>query len=108
MTRAAADFVPFARDAASRVEAIHAGFAAHGYDLHRHDDWLIGVTAFGVQDFHCRGARQRSTAGRIILMEPQEMHDGEAGIAEGFAYRIPWRSGGGRDVRYQGRDPGAG
>jgi hypothetical protein len=76
------------RDAASGIEAIHAGFAAHAYDLHRHDEWLVGVTDHGVQDFFCRGARRRSTPDRIILIEPQEVHDGEAGGEDGFVYQI--------------------
>jgi AraC-like DNA-binding protein len=83
------------RDGATGIEAIQARFAAHAYDLHRHDDWLVGVTDHGVQDFFCRGARRRSTPGRVILIEPQEAHDGQAGSGEGFAYRMlylprPW------------------
>ena len=82
------DRIRFVRDGASGVEAIRARFAGHAYDLHRHDDWLVGVTDRGVQDFFCRGARQRSTPGRIILIEPGEMHDGQAGAAGGFAYSM--------------------
>ena len=82
------DRVHLVRDAASGVEAISARFAAHAYDLHRHDDWLVGVTEHGVQDFLCRGTRQRSTPGRVILIEPEEAHDGQAGAAGGFAYRM--------------------
>lgn len=85
---APADRVHLVRDVASGVEAIRARFAAHAYDLHRHDDWLVGVTDRGVQDFLCRGARQRSTPGRVILIEPEEAHDGRAGAAGGFAYRM--------------------
>jgi AraC-like DNA-binding protein len=94
-TVSAPDRVRLVRDGATGVEAIQACFAAHAYDLHRHDDWLVGVTDHGVQDFFCRGARRRSTPGRVILIEPQEAHDGQAGSSEGFAYRMlylprPW------------------
>lgn len=82
------DCVRLVRDRASGVEAIHARFAGHAYDLHRHDDWLVGVTDQGVQDFFCRGARRRSTPERVILIEPQEAHDGQAGDADGFAYTM--------------------
>ena len=82
------DQVHLVRDEATGVEAVRARFAAHAYDAHRHDDWLVGVTERGVQDFFCRGARQRSTAGRIILIEPDEPHDGQAGAPGGFAYRM--------------------
>jgi AraC-like DNA-binding protein len=82
------DHLRLVRDAASGVEAIEARFAAHAYDLHRHDEWLVGVTDHGVQDFFCRGARRRSTPGRVILIEPEEAHDGQAGSDGGFAYRM--------------------
>lgn len=82
------DQLLLARDEATGVEAVRARFAAHAYDPHRHDDWLVGVTERGVQDFFCRGARQRSTAGRVILIEPDEAHDGQAGAPGGFAYRM--------------------
>jgi AraC-like DNA-binding protein len=82
------DRIRLVRDPATGVEAIQASFAAHAYDPHRHDDWLVGVTERGVQDFACRGARRRSTPGRVILIEPQETHDGQAGTEGGFAYRM--------------------
>lgn len=82
------DRVRLVRDGANGVEAIRARFAGHAYDPHRHDDWLVGVTDRGVQDFHCRGARRRSTPGRVILIEPEEAHDGQAGAEGGFAYTM--------------------
>ena len=82
------DHVRIVRDDATGVEAVGARFAAHAYDLHRHDEWLVGVTDHGVQDFLCRGVRQRSTAGRVILIEPGEAHDGQAGAPGGFSYRM--------------------
>lgn len=93
--RVRSDAVRLVHDGRSGVEAIRARFAAHAYDLHRHDDWLVGVTDHGIQDFICRGARRRSTPGRVILIEPQEAHDGQAGDASGFSYRMlylprPW------------------
>ncbi|MCR0984972.1 AraC family transcriptional regulator [Roseomonas populi] len=103
------DQVHMVRDEGTGVEAVRARFAAHAYDSHRHDDWLVGVTERGVQDFFCRGARQRSTAGRIILIEPDEAHDGQAGAPGGFAYRMlylpqRWLRSGLADVG--GGDPG--
>jgi AraC-like DNA-binding protein len=98
-----ADRIHLMRDPGSGVEAIRARFAGHAYDLHRHDEWLVGVTDHGVQDFYCRGARRRSTPDRIILIEPEEAHDGQAGDAGGFAYSMlylprAWlRSGLGRE-----------
>ncbi|MDR3516196.1 MAG: AraC family transcriptional regulator [Azospirillaceae bacterium] len=92
---ASGQHIRLVHDGVRGVEAIYARFAAHAYDVHRHDDWLVGVTESGVQDFLCRGVRHRSTPGRVILIEPQEAHDGQAGSAEGFSYHMlylprPW------------------
>ncbi|MDO9711173.1 AraC family transcriptional regulator [Paracraurococcus lichenis] len=83
------------RDPATGIETIEAFFPGHAYDPHRHEDWLVGVTHHGVQAFRCRGRRWRSTPGRVILLEPEEVHDGEADDAAGFAYGMlylpqPW------------------
>lgn len=103
------DWFDFARDPVSGTEAVHAQFHAHAYDPHFHDQVLVGVTEQGLQQFRCRRATQRSTPGRVILMEPGETHDGEAGAAGGFTYAMlyfdpAWlRQAAGL---YGGRDPG--
>ncbi|GJD51557.1 HTH-type transcriptional activator RhaS [Methylobacterium crusticola] len=86
------DRVLLVRDG-SGVEAIRARFGGHAYDLHRHDEWLVGVTERGLQDFFCRGARRVSQPGRVILIEPQEAHDGRAGDPGGFAYSMLYLPG---------------
>ncbi|GGE22969.1 transcriptional regulator [Aureimonas endophytica] len=82
------DRLHWRREAASGVEAVRAKFHGHAYDMHQHDEWLVGVTHRGVQDFFCRGARRQSTAGRVILIEPGERHDGQALREAGFAYSM--------------------
>lgn len=88
MLKRGTDRIDLTHDAATGVEAIRARFAGHAYDLHRHEEWLVGVTEHGVQDFFCRGARRVSTTGRVILIEPEEAHDGQAGAEDGFSYRM--------------------
>lgn len=86
---ATSDVLRLRRDPATGLEAVFARFHGHAYDMHMHDDeWLIGMTHDGLQDFFCRGRRQLSTPGRIILMEPGERHDGQAGGVGGFAYSM--------------------
>jgi AraC-like DNA-binding protein len=82
------DFVRLVRDRHSGIEAVTAQFHGHAYDMHRHDEWLVGVTHAGVQDFFCRGQRRQSTSGRVILIEPGERHDGQAIHAHGFSYSM--------------------
>jgi AraC-like DNA-binding protein len=82
------NFVHLVRDWHSGIEAVAAQFHGHAYDMHHHDEWLVGVTHAGVQDFYCRGQRRQSTAGRVILIEPGERHDGRAVHEEGFRYSM--------------------
>lgn len=82
------DRLALARDPGTGLEAVAARFHAHAYDLHEHDEWLVGITHAGVQDFFCRGARRQSTPGRVILIEPGERHDGQAVREGGFFYSM--------------------
>ncbi|WGF86365.1 AraC family transcriptional regulator [Marinivivus vitaminiproducens] len=70
------------------IERIEARFAGHAYDPHRHDTYALGLTLSGVQRFDYRGARTDSTAGRVLAIHPDEVHNGRAGAEGGFAYRM--------------------
>jgi AraC-like DNA-binding protein len=70
------------------VELFSAWFAGKAYQKHRHDTYAIGVTDFGVQVFDYRGAVRVSTPGQVVVLYPDEAHDGRAGTSEGFGYRI--------------------
>lgn len=65
-----------------------ARFAGHAYDRHRHETYAIGITLSGVQQFSYRGALRTSLPGRVIVIAPDEPHDGHAGSEAGFAYRM--------------------
>jgi len=54
--------------------------------IHWHDSYLVGITLSGTQEFHCRRERHRSTPGDAFLLEPGEIHDGDAPVAGGFTY----------------------
>jgi AraC-like DNA-binding protein len=83
------DLLQLRRNRVTGIEAVYAQFHAYAYDMHAHDDeWLVGVTHHGTQDFFCRGRRQQSTSGRIILIEPSERHDGRPGDPNGYSYSM--------------------
>jgi AraC-like DNA-binding protein len=73
---------------AGGVELFRAWFAGAPYATHRHDTYAIGLTDSGVQVFDYRGARRASTPGQVVVLHPDEAHDGRAGTADGFGYRI--------------------
>jgi len=70
------------------LERIEAGFGGYAFDPHRHDTYAIGYTVNGVQSFDYRGARCDSTKGQVIVLHPDEIHDGRAGATGGFRYRL--------------------
>src|SRR5439155_22910231 len=73
---------------AGGVELFRAGFAGEAYQKHRHDTYAIGLTDWGVQVFDYRGAVRASAPGQVVVLYPDEAHDGRAGTDEGFGYRI--------------------
>jgi len=72
------------------LERVEAFFQGHGYAPHRHDTYAIGVTLAGVQSFKFRNARRYSLPGRVMVIHPDELHDGEAETSDGFLYRIAY------------------
>ncbi|MBK5437335.1 AraC family transcriptional regulator [Pseudomonas sp. TH32] len=85
---AAHNWIDLAQDADTGIETLRAHFEGHAYDPHWHDSFLVGVTEQGVQQFNCRRARHHSTPGQVFLLEPGEIHDGNAPTPEGFTYRM--------------------
>jgi len=81
-------WVDFARDGLSSIETLRAHFTGHAYDPHWHDSYLVGVTEQGVQQFHTRRQQHRSRPGTVFLLEPGELHDGDAIDDSGFTYRM--------------------
>ncbi|TJW13955.1 MAG: AraC family transcriptional regulator [Mesorhizobium sp.] len=73
---------------AAGMERIEARFHGNAFDLHRHDTYAIGVTLHGVQSFRYRGATHHSLPGQVIVLHPDELHDGGAGTEEGLRYRM--------------------
>ena len=70
------------------VELLRAWFGGRAFAPHRHDTYAIGVTEAGVQTFDYRGRVERSTPGQVVVLHPDELHDGRAGTEAGFGYRI--------------------
>ncbi|SDY34590.1 AraC family transcriptional regulator [Pseudomonas sp. NFIX28] len=82
------NWIDLAQDADTGIETLRAHFTGHAYDPHWHDSYLVGVTEQGVQQFHCRRERFHSTPGKVFLLEPGDIHDGDAPTEGGFTYRM--------------------
>lgn len=64
-------------------QRLEARFGGHAYDLHRHETYGVGLTLYGVQQFHYRGSLRASRARQLLVLHPDKAHDGHAG--EGVA-----------------------
>lgn len=80
------DWIDLSQDSETGIETLRAHFEGHAYDPHWHDSYLVGVTEQGVQQFNCRRQRHSSTQGKVFMLEPGEIHDGEAPEDASFTY----------------------
>jgi AraC-like DNA-binding protein len=74
-------------DTLGGVQLFEARLKRLAYRRHRHDTYAISVTASGVQAFAYRGESHVSLPGQVVVLHPDEPHDGRAGTEAGFAYR---------------------
>ena len=74
-------------DAEYGVEFFEAFFQRNGYQKHRHDTYAICLPTTGVLGFDYRGTSEISLPGQVVVLHPDEIHDGYAGAQEGFGYR---------------------
>ncbi|WP_420411097.1 AraC family transcriptional regulator [Roseibium sp.] len=70
------------------IERIEAKFHGNGFSFHRHDTYAIGLTVNGIQRFKYRGEERASEPGQVIVIHPDELHDGGAGTDTGLRYRM--------------------
>lgn len=69
------------------LERAEVYLSAFAFEPHRHDTYAIAITIAGVQTFRYRGTRRFSLPGQLVILHPDETHDGAAGTDEGFGYR---------------------
>ena len=75
-------------DVAHGVELLEVWFQGYAYQKHRHDTYAICLTKTGVQAFDYRGASEVSTPGRVVVLHPDEIHNGHAATEEGLGYQM--------------------
>jgi len=87
------------------LQRLSARFGGHAYDLHRHETYAVGLTIWGAQSFHYRGTLRTSRAGQVMIIHPDEAHDGHAGVERGFAYRMLYVDPGAVSAALEGAPP---
>jgi len=79
----------FHADDLGRLELLHARYITHRFDRHVHSGYAIGVILAGAERFYYRGVqRHLAPAGSVVVVEPDEIHTGEAAVAAGWQYRM--------------------
>ncbi|EAR60462.1 AraC family transcriptional regulator [Neptuniibacter caesariensis] len=58
------------------------------YGKHAHEEFSIGLTMAGRQDFFANGEFHRSLPGNVMVFNPDQVHDGHSGIDDTLHYRM--------------------
>jgi AraC-like DNA-binding protein len=74
------------RRAAGEPLRIEARISDFRFAPHRHDTYAVALTLDGVQRFDYCGATRQSLPGGVVVLHPDERHDGRPGTPEGFRY----------------------
>src|SRR5262245_11202053 len=69
------------------IELMRAHWDHHAFPKPFHDAYTIGINDEGAGNFECRHSRQEAWPGILNLIEPGELHTGEASSELGWIYR---------------------
>lgn len=70
------------------ISLIDASYQAFAFQRHYHLDFHIGLITEGVQRFCYRGQSYTAGPGELVLMPPDELHDGEAQQEQGYQVNV--------------------
>ncbi|ELL4667469.1 AraC family transcriptional regulator [Vibrio fluvialis] len=70
------------------LSAFSARMKEFSYDKHAHEEYSIGVTRKGRQDFFSGGAYHKSNVGNVMIFNPEQVHDGCAGERSALEYEM--------------------
>ena len=70
------------------IRVLAAAMSDFSYERHSHEEYSIGVTLAGNQDFFHNGNYYSSEPGTVIVFNPEDVHDGHPGSDETLRYRM--------------------
>ncbi|MEN3290943.1 MAG: hypothetical protein V7642_196 [Burkholderiales bacterium] len=89
MFRHPSEFVTFkASPHLPGVELYSARLVDHAFAPHVHDAYSLGAIEAGVERFRYQGAEHLAPAGTLVLLNPDELHTGEAEVDVGWTYQM--------------------
>ena len=82
-------------DGLSGVELLRADASTHRYARHSHEVYALGVVQSGGHAFTARGEVWTAIPGRVVIVNPDEAHDGGPASRDGgYSYRMIYVEGG--------------
>jgi AraC-like DNA-binding protein len=76
------------------VDLLRADASTHRYARHSHEGYALGVVAAGAHGFAARGAAWTAIPGRIVIVNPDDAHDGGPAAKDGlYSYRMIYVDG---------------
>jgi AraC-like DNA-binding protein len=72
------------------IERVANRLVGAAFSPHRHDTYTIALTMTGVQAFNYRGASRHSLPGQVLILHPDEVHDGHCCDEAGFSYQAAY------------------
>lgn len=79
--------VSWSEESLRGTEFLHARFVQQRFQKHAHMTYVIGLIEEGTESFNCRGRVFHATKNSILLINPDEAHDGWSGTKQGWKYR---------------------
>lgn len=70
------------------LELLWASYITHAFSPHVHEGFAIGVVQQGTTSTSYRHAHYDMPAGTVIVINPGELHTGEAASEQGWTYRM--------------------
>ncbi|WP_156254480.1 helix-turn-helix domain-containing protein [Sandarakinorhabdus oryzae] len=72
------------------IERVENRLVRAAFSPHRHDTYTVALTMAGVQAFNYRGSMRHSLPGQVLILHPEELHDGHCHDEAGFSYRAAY------------------
>lgn len=72
----------------ANVIALNATMSDFSYSKHAHEEYSLGVTLQGRQDFFCQKAYHKSASGNVLIFNPEDVHDGHSGGEQALRYKM--------------------
>ncbi|MEL7291319.1 helix-turn-helix transcriptional regulator [Vibrio sinaloensis] len=70
------------------ISLIEANYRSFAFSRHYHLDFHIGLITGGLQTFHYQGVRHNVGQGQLVIMPPDELHDGQSILDSGYQVRV--------------------